>query len=152
MNSQKKKDKTLVLEPIGIDFWDRPVYKDQFGHLWKDVTLGSPHPQLCSALDDAFDGEPDMPIRKDFIIKSSQKKPIEKEKKFQYQMLDRLRNDCDYYLGYGDRNPGVLPSSDERKHIETMKDIWKSFSDTEKPEWLTWEQILDYEKAMCQKD
>jgi hypothetical protein len=25
---------------IGIDSWDRPVYKDGNGRMWKDVTLG----------------------------------------------------------------------------------------------------------------
>jgi hypothetical protein len=46
----------------GIDSWDRPVYKDENGRLWKDVTLGSDSPELYSAYNDEFDGEPDMPI------------------------------------------------------------------------------------------
>ena len=37
----KKTDLTF----IGIDCWDRPVYRDTNGKLWKD-----------------FEGEPDMPI------------------------------------------------------------------------------------------
>ncbi|MEY8507208.1 hypothetical protein AALA78_03085 [Lachnospiraceae bacterium 42-17] len=65
--SMKKHD-LLTLVPVGIDSWDRPVYKDHLGHLWKDVTLGSTKPQLYSALDDNFDGEPDLPIRKEFLI------------------------------------------------------------------------------------
>lgn len=64
-------------------------------------------------------------------------------------MLDRYRCDCDYYLGYGNRNPDVLPLKNERKLIEEMKRIWLSFSEEEKPKWLTWDQILEYEKAMC---
>lgn len=146
-----KEDVLLTMKPIGKDSWSRPVYEDQYGRLWKDITLGSEKPELRSALYNAFDGEPDLPIRSPFTILPSEEKADE-NKRFQYQMLDRLRSDCDYYLGYGDRFPGVLPSSDERKHIETMKDIWNSFADDEKPEWLTWDQILEYEKAMCTKE
>ena len=67
----------------------------------------------------------------------SKKEQVDEDKRFQYQMLDRYRCDCDYYLGYGNKNSDVLPSKDERKHIETMKRIWLSFPETEKPEWLT---------------
>lgn len=71
MNSTEKEQTTLILKPTGIDSWWRPVYKDQFGHLWKDVTLGSYKPQLFSALDDDFDGEPDEPIEQKFDIMPS---------------------------------------------------------------------------------
>ena len=29
-----------------------------------------------------------------------------------------------------------------------MKELWNKFPADEKPEWLSWEQILDYEVAM----
>ncbi len=47
---------------IGTDGWDRPVFRDPDGGLWKDVTLGSDTPSLYSACNNDFDGEPDMPI------------------------------------------------------------------------------------------
>ena len=65
--SMKKHD-LLTLVPVGIDSWDRPVYKDHLGHLWKDVTLGSVRPDLCSASGNEFEGEPDEPIRNTFTI------------------------------------------------------------------------------------
>lgn len=34
MNTSEIKKDTLKLEPIGTDFWSRPVYKDQHGHLY----------------------------------------------------------------------------------------------------------------------
>lgn len=151
MNTPENIKGILKLKPIGTDSWSRPVYEDQNGHLWKDITLGSNKPKLCSALNDAFDGEPDIPIRRPFTI-LSKKEQVDEDKRFQYQMLDRYRCDCDYYLGYGNRNCDVLPSKDERKHIETMKRIWLSFPETEKPECLTWERILEYEKAICTKE
>ena len=63
-------------------------------------------------------------------------------------MLDRLKTDCEYYLGYGNKNPRHLWAEDEVKHIAEMKRIWSWFSDDKKPEWLTMEQILEYEKAL----
>lgn len=47
---------------IGIDSWDRPVYRDEKGRLWKDTSLGRGNTSLCSAYDNDFEGEPDMPI------------------------------------------------------------------------------------------
>lgn len=67
--------------------------------------------------------------------------------KFRYQMLDRLRTDCDYYLSNGNRQKKHLWANDEVKQIEYMKELWKSFPEEEKPEWLTYEQICEYEKA-----
>lgn len=65
--------------------------------------------------------------------------------KFRYMMLSRLQTDCDYYLGYGNRKSHLLGDSVER-HIEEMKALWHSFTD--KPEWLSMEQIEEYEKQM----
>ena len=155
MNTPENIKGILKLKPIGTDSWSRPVYEDQNWHLWKDITLGSNNPKLCSVLNDAFDGEPDIPIRRPFTI-LSKKEQVDEDKRFQYQMLDRYRCDCDYYLGYGNRNCDVLPSKDERKHIETRMVnmgadswIWKSnmYQRIEPgpfhPEWLAF--ILAYE-------
>lgn len=139
----------LVLTYKGEDFWSQPVYQDQFEHLWKDLSLGEcDQPNLCSVSNDEFDGEPVSPITREFIIQEGAPR-TSREKKFQYMMLGRLRSDCEYYLGWGKRRPSVLPDGNERKHIEYMKRIWNGFSANEKPEWLTWEQILTYEKEMC---
>ena len=56
------------LSYIGNDFWDRPVYKDETGKLWKDLNLGKGEPDLYSAANNDFDGEPDMPIKGEFEI------------------------------------------------------------------------------------
>lgn len=53
----------LLLRHKGRDNWDRPVYEDENGKLWKDVEPGiNCKPKLCSALYNAFDGEPDTPL------------------------------------------------------------------------------------------
>lgn len=56
------KDK-IYLKYKGRDSWDRPVYQDESRKLWKDVEPYSDRPaHLCSACDNAFDGEPDIPM------------------------------------------------------------------------------------------
>jgi NAD(P)H-flavin reductase len=70
------------------------------------------------------------------------------DKRFNYQMLSRLQQDCEYYLGYGYRCKKHLYYKDEQEHIDEMKKLYNSFSDDEKPEWLTWEEIEAYEKQM----
>lgn len=53
----------MHLKYIGRDSWDRPVYVDESGKLWKDVDPRSDHPaDLCNAVNNAFDGEPDTPM------------------------------------------------------------------------------------------
>jgi hypothetical protein len=67
---------------------------------------------------------------------------------FRYQLLSRLQSDCNYYLGYGNRSKKALWAGDETEQIITMKQLWNSFSHDDKPEWLTWNDILDYENKM----
>lgn len=139
-----------TMEYIGEDSWNRPVYKCiETGNLWKGITLGSKNPSLYSCGNN-FDGEPDCPIKSSLEIKFINKAE-EEPNKFNYMMLDRLRSDCDYYLGYGNRNKGRLCEKDEQKHIDEMKKLYNSFHDDKKPEWLTYEQILTYEKLMTNK-
>ena len=71
------------------------------------------------------------------------------EARFRYMMLDRLRQDCNYYLGNGGRSSNILWAGDEKAQIQTMKDIWNSFPKKDTPEWLTWEDILEFERIMC---
>lgn len=70
------------------------------------------------------------------------------EPKFRYMMLSRMKQDCDYYLGYGNRSVNHLWADNEKEQIENMKALWNSFPEEDKPEWLTWEEILEYERRM----
>lgn len=65
---------------------------------------------------------------------------------FQYQLLDRCRADCEYYLSYGNRQEQYLLGRSVDVHIAKMKELWKMVP--EKPEWLSWQEILHYEKIM----
>lgn len=151
MNLSEEGKDIVTMNPIGTDPWSRTIYKDTEGNLWKDVTLENGDSIPYSVHNNTFDGEPDLPIQKEFMIFLPER-IIENPPKFQYDILYRLKCDCIYYLGYGKRNPCVLPSRNERAHIERMKRIWISFHGDKKPEWLTWKQILAYEKAMCTED
>lgn len=73
---------------------------------------------------------------------------LKSSKEFKYQLLGRMQADCKYYLGYGGRQKSRLWALDEGDQIAYMKAIWNSFAEDEKPEGLTWEQILDYEHTM----
>ena len=58
------KKKELVLTFVGMDGWDRPVYKDSTGVLWKDADpRKNSAPRLCTSFNNEFDGEPDTPMR-----------------------------------------------------------------------------------------
>ena len=74
---------------------------------------------------------------------------VGKDNRFKYMMLDRLRSDCVYFLGYGHSSEHSLLAKDKFLQIELMKAMYNSFSDREKPEWLTYAQILEFEKQMC---
>ena len=136
-----------TMEFLGEDFWSRPVYKCiETGILWKDITCGNDEPELYSC-QNTFDGEPDCPIKNDLEIKFKTKYE-ENPNKFNYMMFDRMRSDCDYYLGYGNRNKNRLSHNNEQEHINEMKKLYNSFPEDKKPEWLTFEEILSYEKLM----
>ena len=72
---------------------------------------------------------------------------LAKDACFRYQLLSRMKADCDCYLGYGNRLRKYLWADDEEEQISLMKALWRSFP--EKPEWLSWDAILDYERKMC---
>lgn len=66
---------------------------------------------------------------------------------FLYSLLDRIRINCSYYLSFVNRDKSILWAKDELEQIEYMKAIYNYLE--EKPEWLTMEDILNYEKEMC---
>ena len=55
--------KEITIKLIGVDNWDRPVFKDESGNLYKDINLGSGNLALCTALNNDFYGEPDVPVK-----------------------------------------------------------------------------------------
>ncbi|BES53114.1 hypothetical protein [Aeromonas phage phiWae14] len=70
----------------------------------------------------------------------------EADAEFKYILLSRMKSDCEYFLGFGNRSTRALWAGNVVEQIEGMKALWNSF-DT-KPEWLTMEQIEEYETKM----
>lgn len=73
---------------------------------------------------------------------------IQRDLPFRYQLLDRLKSDCEYYLNFGNRHPTRLWAGAEELQIEFMTKIHDSFREDEKPEWLTMDEIIAYSKKM----
>ena len=70
--------------------------------------------------------------------------------KFTYMLLSRLRCDCEYYLGCGNRDANhCLWAHDEQKQIDKMRELYDLL--LIKPEWLTREQIDEYAAQMGAK-
>ena len=65
---------------------------------------------------------------------------------FNYRMLSRLQSDCEYFLNYGKGSVKSLYYDSIEEHISKMKEIWNILP--EKPEWLSYEEIENYEKEM----
>lgn len=68
---------------------------------------------------------------------------------FEYQMLDRLRQDCDYFLGCGNGSEKILWAGSVNAQIKKMRELYDILP--EKPEWLSEEEINSYEKQMNEK-
>lgn len=140
----------LILEYTGMrSFSDNKIYKDQEGIYFeiddfKDIIYIGKDPD-----NDPWGSIKDIPKYKDLevITTGDEDLPTEAERR-DYMMLGRLQMDCDYYLGYGNRFTGHLWAKNEVKQIEEMKKIYNRFTDDKKPEWLTMENILEYESQM----
>lgn len=78
--------------------------------------------------------------------------------KFRYQLLDRMRQDVGYCMRLIRNDKEENRKGDytfllnnhlwggQEDHFKTMIDIWNSFSEEEKPEWYSLQQ-LNHDKA-----
>lgn len=71
------------------------------------------------------------------------------DERFRYQLLSRMQADCDYYLSNRQITEKHFWAGNAEKQIMYMKALWDSFSPENKPEWLPYDQILDYEKRIA---
>ena len=63
-----------------------------------------------------------------------------------YRLLSRLKVDCDYYLGAGGRAEKHLWAGSVEAQITKMRELYDALP--EKPEWLTEQDIDNYESQM----
>ncbi len=66
-----------------------------------------------------------------------------------YGLLSRLKADCEYFLGSGQREERNLFSGNLHAHIQKMRELYDLVP--EKPEWLTKDQIDSYEERMARR-
>ena len=84
-------------------------------------------------------------IREDKFFTQQEKTVLEHNQ--EYQLLDRLRSDCEYFLGAGNRAEKHLWTGSVRAQIAKMRELYDTLP--EKPEWLTKETIDDYAERMA---
>lgn len=77
--------------------------------------------------------------------------PLPEDVRFEYQMLGRLKSDCDYFLGNGNGYEPHLWAGSVERQIEEMRKRWEAFPEGGKPEWLSLEDIDIYEVKMLKK-
>ena len=68
---------------------------------------------------------------------------------FNYMLLDRLRTDCEYFLGNGNGYEKHLWAGNVKDQIAKMRELYNKVE--EKPEWISMEDIDNYEKQMLAK-
>ena len=104
------------------------------------------------SIDLAQNADPRFWVRKNVDDMLTTELTVGHDDKFRYQMLDRLRSDCKYYLGYGNRSANALwVRGDEAGQILHMVALYQSFSDDKKPEWLTADDIENFAVQMLGK-
>jgi len=72
---------------------------------------------------------------------------LETDHRADYQLLDRLSTDCEYFLGAGGRNEKHLWAGNVYDQIAKMRELYQVLP--EKPEWLTDEAISSYAERMA---
>ena len=126
------------------------LYKDEDGRYYSDLydepENGKEGTVYRLSPSKEIDGEPDFAVTAIIILTNplSEREKREREFKFDYMMLDRARTDCEYYdtaEHYNNAHASTIAET-----IADMKERWQKLPDDLKPEWLSWEQILKYEK------
>jgi len=65
-----------------------------------------------------------------------------------YQFLGRMKSDCEYYLGGGMKQVSHLWGKSVDHHLKCMQELLFSIPSEDRPEWLTYQDILDFSKKM----
>ncbi len=76
---------------------------------------------------------------------------LQQSPEFRYMLLDRMKQDCLYYLGAGNHMDKYLWAGNVTEQISTMQAVWDSFPPDQKPEWLTESDISSFKEQMEKK-
>lgn len=142
--------RTLTLTMVAKNAMSGNLYKDNKGRYYSDLFMepenGKEGTVYRLSPSKEIDGEPDCPITAIITLTNPPSEKEKRERKFRhdYMMLDRMRTDFEYYNSASSyNNAHWTPIADA---IADMKERWQKLPDDLKPIWLTWDQILNYEK------
>ena len=140
---------------FGGGYAEYPCYEDEDGNIYFDLNDGKygygldlttgayRHPE-----DGDICGEPCCDVDEEV---ECDEPFVRHPREFDYMMLGRMKSDCDYFLGNGNGYEGHLYGGSVEAICDEMERLCKSFSDEDKPEWLTMEQITEYRNQMLEK-
>ena len=105
-----------------------------------------------SMRDITFEDTVGIPINRieniDFVRSLLAEQSIDKTQPFEneYRLLSRLKSDCEYFLGTGARAEKHLWAGSVDEQIDKMRELYDLLP--EKPEWLSKQDIDNYERQM----
>jgi hypothetical protein len=142
---------------IGEHRMEGTLYKDEYGRYYVDCNNDNPNAlyRLCPPTEQ--DGEPDVCIENFEITNPlTDKERRMKGFQFEYMMLSRLSDDAAAYFGKsGNEDNDKWDCRYHNEHfiggsirdtIAAVKEYWNKIPEDLKPEWLTYEQIEEWEK------
>ena len=104
--------------------------------------------------DITFEDTVGIPINRieniDFVRSLLAEQSIDKTQPFEdeYRLLSRLKSDCEYFLGTGARAEKHLWAGSVDEQIDKMRELYDLLP--EKPEWLSKQDIDNYERQMIE--
>ena len=114
----------------------------------RSPALDGPDEQSQAQRGGAGDERPDLQLNQEETAKAgSDELPAFVDHSGDYVLLDRLRADCDYFLGAGGRSEKHLWAGSVYAQIKKMRELYDALP--EKPEWLTTEAIDRYAAQMA---
>lgn len=151
---QKSEEYSLLLEELShSDEFCRAFVKGEYIKVLQTILYVSFQEKFREdmyRLQDRISSDENISLEDIKLIGSLNSGELEKPYKDTYMLLSRLKQDLDYYLGAGQRAAKHLWAGDERKQIDTMREIWQCLP--AKPLWLTKEDIGRYENEIFNKE
>ena len=150
---------TKQITRISKNHFGNIIYKDEQCNIYIGINCkDSNNPDLHYSSNNQIDGEPDRRVDFDFnIINPFTLSELKQTNfTFEYMMLSRLQDEVIAYIGKtGDvnedkwdcryRNKRALYGGTIKDHISYMKELYSKIPNDIKPEWLSMNDILEYE-------
>ena len=118
---------------------EKPLIFGKAGSTSADVVM--PWPQVQQRIAQLIESG-------DFLL-PQETSPNTRDYAKEYRLLNRLRADCEYFLGDGNQQERHLWAENVYKQIHKMRELYNTLP--EKPDWLTMEQIDDYAAKMSHR-